>query len=118
MASHKNQHFIPRYYLKAWCDLLTPSKQTPYVWQFSKDGTQAKKKSPENIFYEKDIYTITEDNGSRNLVFENNLSKLENQFSLTHTNFILSTTVMFRLTKNLRMTQIELQGFIVTSFSL
>lgn len=82
MASHKNQHFIPRCYLKAWCDPLTPSKQTPYVWQFSKDGKQVKKKSPENIFYEKDIYTILEEDGSRNLVFENNLNRLETQFTL------------------------------------
>lgn len=83
MASHKNQHFIPRCYLKAWCDPLTPSKQIPYVWRFSRDGTEVKNKSPENIFCEKDMYTITEADGSRNLVLEKGLNQLETQFSLT-----------------------------------
>jgi Protein of unknown function (DUF4238) len=82
VVSHKNQHYIPRCYLKAWCDPCTPSKQTPYVWQFSKDGLQVKKKSPDNIFYEKDMYTIAEADGNRNLVLEHGLSGLETQFSL------------------------------------
>jgi hypothetical protein len=82
MPSHKNQHFIPRCYMKAWRDPQTPPKQTPYVWQFSKDGTQAKKKAPDNIFYEKDMYTIVEADGTRNLVLEHGLNELESRFSL------------------------------------
>jgi len=82
VASHKNQHYIPRCYLKAWCDPHTPSKQTPYVWQFSKDGSQVKKKAPDNIFAEKDMYTIAEADGSRNLVLEHGLNGLETQFSV------------------------------------
>lgn len=81
MASHKNQHFIPRCYLKAWCDPFTPAKQTPYVWYFSKDGNTVKKKSPENLFYEKEMYSIKDTDGSRNLVLEHGLSQLESQFS-------------------------------------
>lgn len=81
VAGHKKQHYIPRCYLKAWCDPHTPSKQTPYVWQFSKDGSQVKKKSPENIFYERDMYTIAEADGRRNLVLERGLAGLETQFS-------------------------------------
>lgn len=80
MADRKKQHFIPQSYLKAWCDPLTPSNQMPYVWQFSKDGSKVKKKAPKTIFYENDMYTVTESDGSRNLVFENILGQLERSF--------------------------------------
>ena len=33
---HKDQHFIPQGYLKAWCDPTTPEGQEPYVWRFTK----------------------------------------------------------------------------------
>lgn len=82
MASHKNQHFIPRCYLKAWCDPHTPTKQTPYVWQFSNDGEQVRKKSPANIFSETDMYTIENPDGSRNLTLEHGLHELETRFSI------------------------------------
>lgn len=80
MAGHKKQHFIPRSYLKAWCDPNTPPKQEPYVWQFSKDGETVKKKAPDNIFYETDMYTISAADGGRDLVLEHGLSGLESQF--------------------------------------
>lgn len=82
MAKHKNQHYIPQCYLKAWCDLKTPDKQEPYVWQFSKDGSSARNKAPENIFYEKDMYTILDANGNRDLSLEHGLNELETRFSL------------------------------------
>jgi hypothetical protein len=81
MADRKKQHFIPQSYLKAWCDQLTPSNQMPYIWQFSKDGNDVKKKAPKTIFYENDMYTVINPDGSRNLVFENLLGQLERQFS-------------------------------------
>jgi hypothetical protein len=82
MASHKNQHFIPRCYLKAWCDPHTPTEQTPYVWQFSKDGAQVRKKSPNNIFSETDMYTVRSTDGSRDLTLEKGLQELETRFSI------------------------------------
>lgn len=76
----KNQHYIPQSYLKAWCDPNCPSSFTPYIWCFSKDGNIVKKKAPENVFYEKDMYTIHLEDGSRNLTIENGLSELESLF--------------------------------------
>lgn len=81
MADRKKQHFIPQSYLKAWCDPHTPSNQTPYIWQFSKDGSDLRKKSPKNIFYENDMYTVINPDGSRNLIFEELLGQLETQFT-------------------------------------
>jgi uncharacterized protein DUF4238 len=81
MAEHKAQHFIPQTYLKAWCDPNTPSNYTPYVWRFNKDGSDPRKKAPENIFQETDMYTIKGPNGERDLCLEKGLSGLESDFT-------------------------------------
>ena len=80
MAKHKKQHFIPVSYLKAWCDPSAPPRQTPYVWRFDVDGNNPARKAPENIFHETDMYTLTSEEGGRNLVLEQGLSGLEGQF--------------------------------------
>ncbi|MEN6351155.1 MAG: DUF4238 domain-containing protein, partial [Syntrophomonas sp.] len=78
---HKRQHWIPQSYLKAWCDTNTPTEQTPYVWVFPREGGEGKNKSPENLFYEPDMYTIFKKDGERNLYLEKGLSKIEKQFA-------------------------------------
>ncbi len=77
---HSKQHFIPQTYLKSWCDKEKPENYNDYVWVFDCNGENPKKKSPKNIFYEKDLYTIY-DNGKRILDIEHGLSGLENAFS-------------------------------------
>ncbi len=81
MTKHKKQHYIPQSYLQAWSDPQCPNDQEPYVWCFSKDGNDARKKSPKNIFHEKDMYTINFEGGIRNLVLEHGLSQLESSFA-------------------------------------
>lgn len=81
MKGHKKQHYIPQCYLEAWCDPDCPTGQTPYVWRFTKDGKSAKKKAPENIFHDNNMYTIKLPDGSRNLVLEHGFSQLETKFS-------------------------------------
>lgn len=81
MSKHKKQHFIPACYLKAWCDPDTPKGWTPYVWVFTKDGKSVAKKSPEKIFYETSMYTITKADGEKDLVLEHGLSQLEKEFA-------------------------------------
>ena len=78
---HRKQHFVPVCYLKAWCDPKAPKAQTPYVWIFDKDGTNARRKAPENIFHETDMYTVEMPDGDRNLVLERGLQQLESEFS-------------------------------------
>ena len=80
MAEHKKQHFVPRSYLQAWCDPNTPEGQEPYVWVFSKDGSNPRRRAPSNLFHETDLYTIELPGGVRNLVLEHGLSQLENEF--------------------------------------
>lgn len=80
MSHHKKQHFVPACYLRAWCDPDTPKKQTPYVWMFDKDGSNSRKKAPEKIFHETDMYTIQKSTGERDLSIEHRLSRFEDQF--------------------------------------
>ena len=77
---HKRQHWIPRSYLKAWCDPDTPKGQQPYVWRLSKDGTSSARKGPKNIFHETDLYTIRLSDGTRELSIEHSLAGLETEF--------------------------------------
>ena len=79
MAQHKNQHYVPA--LKAWCDPNAPREQTPYVWVFDKEGNIARRKAPENIFYETDMYTIEDSGGQRLLHLEHGLQQLETAFA-------------------------------------
>jgi hypothetical protein len=78
---HKNQHWIPRSYLAAWCDPDTPESQEPYVWIYSRDGISCHRKAPTNIFAETDMYTIKLPGGKRDLRIEHGLSELESEFA-------------------------------------
>jgi hypothetical protein len=81
MAEHKRQHFIPAFYLKAWCDPATPAGETPYVWVFEKDGSASRRKSPHNIFLESNMYTLQNEGGTRDLRVEEGLQMLEGMFA-------------------------------------
>jgi len=80
MPGHSKQHFVPQSYLKAWCDPNTPKGQEPYVWRFAKDGSSARRRAPENILHETDLYTIQLTDGQRDLVLEHGLAGLESEF--------------------------------------
>jgi hypothetical protein len=78
---HKDQHFVPASYLKAWCDPTCPPGYEPYVWMFDKDdGGNARNKAPANIFVETDFYTIEKADGTRDLRLEHGLAGLEDRF--------------------------------------
>ena len=75
--TYKNQHFITKAYLRAWCDPESP--QGSKVWMVSKKDRVARMRSPKKIFSEADFYTIFNPDGSRNLDFEMKLQKNESQ---------------------------------------
>ncbi len=78
---YKKQHWVPQSYLRAWCDPNVDPLENDYVWVFQKDGTLWKRKAPENIFFEPDMYTIHLDDGTRILDIEHGLSGLESLFT-------------------------------------
>ena len=75
-----HQHWVPASYLRAWCDPDSAHLQNPYVWRFSKDGTEVRRKSPEKLFRESNMYTFEGKDGRPNLTIEQGLSKLEDMF--------------------------------------
>lgn len=83
----RRQHFVPACYLKAWLDPSAPktSKNTPYVWLFDKKGENPKAKSPEKIFRESDMYTMTAPDGGHDLRLEHGLGTVESNFTRVRT---------------------------------
>lgn len=75
----KDQHFVPKCYLSKFVDPNTPSDQEPYVWVFSKDGKNVKKRAPVNLFTERHLYTI-EFEGKKDFSIEQDLSQIEGRF--------------------------------------
>lgn len=73
------QHFVPKCYLSEFTDPNTPKDYEPYLWVFSKDGKEKKKRSPSNIFTENHLYTINFE-GEKDFSIETNLSKIEGKF--------------------------------------
>jgi hypothetical protein len=91
---HKKQHWVPRSYLEAWTDPDRPAKHEPFVWVFSKDGSTSKRRAPSNLFTESDMYTLTLEDGTRDLSIEHGLSGLENAFAKIRRNIISKRRVI------------------------
>ncbi len=87
---YKKQHWIPNSYLSAWIDPTSPPNYEGYVWVFSKDGKNSRKKSPKKIFFDNNFYTLRTASGERDLKLEKMLSKIEKDFSETRQNKLLS----------------------------
>jgi hypothetical protein len=81
--AQRKQHFVPACYLKAWLDPLAPKTATnnPYVWLFDKNGENPRPKSPEKIFRETEMYTLTEADGGRDLRLEKGLGTIESNLT-------------------------------------
>jgi len=71
MSEPKNQHIIPKCYLKQFVDPNTPPGHEPYVWIFEREAKRGKKRAPKNILAETDFYTLKGD-----YVIEKTLLKL------------------------------------------
>lgn len=78
---NKRQHIVPRSYLSAWLEPVTPTGQERALWKFAKDGSGKHRRSPQKTFVESDRYTIRLPNGGRDLVVEQSLDRIENDFS-------------------------------------
>lgn len=79
--SHKDQHFVSKSYLQAWCDPSCPPAYEPYVWVCDRERTKPPfKRAPQNLFTENDLYTIERIDGTRDLRLEEGLCTLEGHF--------------------------------------
>lgn len=76
MSKPKNQHIIPRCYLKQFVDPRTPVHQEPYVWIFERNQRRGRKKAPKNILAEADFYTFKGD-----YTIEKTLAQIESDYS-------------------------------------
>ena len=72
-------HIIPKSYLEAWTDPVTPKGYEPYVHVFDCAENMPRRRAPANIFYERDLYVI-ETNEGKSLRLETGLSQLERSF--------------------------------------
>jgi len=79
-GSHKKQHTIPRSYLAAWIEPVTPTGQTSAIYLISKDEKTIRRKSPEKSFTQTDRYTVHLRDGTRDLTVEHALGDLESDF--------------------------------------
>jgi hypothetical protein len=81
MAEPKNQHVIPRCYLKQFVDPRTPARHEPYVWIFDRGEKKGKKKGPKNILTETDLYTFSGQDGGKSYFLEKSLSQIESDYA-------------------------------------
>lgn len=90
--THKRQHFIPEFYLKAWLDSKFSKKDKGIFWLFSKDGSYVRSMSPTNTYVETDFYTISEITGERDLSLEERLARIEGLFGDLRNNKLIKHT--------------------------
>lgn len=83
MSDPKNQHIIPRCYLKQFVDPGTPTGHEPYVWIFERKAKKGEKRAPKNILAETDFYTFKGD-----YVIEKTLAQIESEYSVIFENKI------------------------------
>jgi hypothetical protein len=73
---HKNQHWIPRSYLKAWCD---PERRDKVVHRYAPDGAYLDWRPYSRIFSADDLYTVDVE-GTRDVRTEKVFKVIEDEF--------------------------------------
>lgn len=76
--THKNQHWIPEVYLKAWRD---PNREGDFIHRYESNGKYKDWRPVGRVFSEEDLYTIIRDDGSRDITVEIEFNNsIENEF--------------------------------------
>lgn len=78
---HKDQHWIPRSYTKAWADKSLPKSLGSRIHIYDPIGNYAGWKYPPQLFTQPEFYTITTPTGQRDLRAEKFLSRIESDFA-------------------------------------
>lgn len=77
MPDPKNQHTIPKCYLKQFVDPNIPSNFGPCVWIFERESKRGKRKNVRSVLTETDIYTFQGD-----YTIEKSLAEIENEYAV------------------------------------
>jgi hypothetical protein len=72
-----DQHYIPRGYLRGFCDARTPTGQEPWLWICELRQGLVKRRAPKNVAKRPDYYSVTRDAGEVDHVAERLLSRIE-----------------------------------------
>jgi Protein of unknown function (DUF4238) len=81
MSEPKNQHIIPKCYLKQFVDPNVSAGQEAYVWIFDRGSTTGKRRAPKNILTETDLYTFEGGDGVKDYSLEKTLSQIESEYA-------------------------------------
>ncbi len=81
MSKPKSQHWVPKCYLREFVDPNTPENQEPYLWIVERNKKYKKKKAPQNICKEADLYTIQIPGKEKSYVIEESLSAIEGKYA-------------------------------------
>jgi uncharacterized protein DUF4238 len=78
------QHRIPKCYLKAWLEPVTPTGQNAAIWRIPvlENGPgEAYRRSPDKSFRSPDVFSVTLEDGTKSYHVEQALGRLENEFT-------------------------------------
>lgn len=76
MPDPKNQHTIPKCYLKQFIDPKVPKNFGPCVWIFERESKKGKRQNIRSVLIETDIYTFKGD-----YIIEKSLAQLESEYA-------------------------------------
>ncbi len=76
MSNPKNQHVIPKCYLKQFVDPNIPANFGPCVWIFERESKKGKRQNIRSVLTETDIYTFQGDYG-----IERTLAQIESDYA-------------------------------------
>ena len=76
MPDPKNQHIIPKCYLKQFANPNIPANYGPCVWVFERESKKGKRKNIKSVLTSADMYTFKGD-----YTIEKTLGQIENEYS-------------------------------------
>jgi len=81
ISKPKNQHWVPRFYLKHFCDPNTKNSKNPQVWVFHKIKREVKKIGIEGFATSRYLYSPKDRTGNRDWSLEEKFASLESHLS-------------------------------------
>jgi len=72
-----DHHFVPQFYLDAFCDPATPEGQDPWVWVADLKERTIRRKAPKNVASRSDYYAIPDSTGEKTHAIEEMFSRIE-----------------------------------------